>query len=66
MLIYELAAGACPFYSEDRMQMYRMIVAANLKCPTHFSPVSVNAIACTLRRVGEGADGWETMQLHTY
>lgn len=40
VLIFELVAGVCPFYSEDRMEMYRQIVAANVKCPQHFTPVS--------------------------
>ena len=58
VLIHELVAGRCPFYSEDRMEMYRRIAAAELRCPPHFSAVRL----FYFEREGEGERqrrGWE-------
>ena len=37
VLIFELCAGAPPFYSEDPMQTYELILSGSVNMPSHFS-----------------------------
>ena len=37
VLIYEMTAGAPPFYAEDPMQVYEQILSGNVHMPSHFS-----------------------------
>eukprot|EP00563_Minutocellus_polymorphus_P006551 CAMPEP_0181036228 /NCGR_PEP_ID=MMETSP1070-20121207/8738_1 /TAXON_ID=265543 /ORGANISM="Minutocellus polymorphus, Strain NH13" /LENGTH=706 /DNA_ID=CAMNT_0023113827 /DNA_START=389 /DNA_END=2509 /DNA_ORIENTATION=- len=37
VLIYEMTAGAPPFYAEDPMQVYEQILSGTVEMPSHFS-----------------------------
>jgi len=37
VLVYEMCAGFVPFYSDDPMEVYQLILAGDLKFPSHFS-----------------------------
>jgi len=37
ILIYEMCAGFVPYYSDDPMEVYQLILGGDLKFPSHFS-----------------------------
>ena len=37
VLIYEMTAGFVPFYADDPMEVYQLILDGELKFPSHFS-----------------------------
>jgi len=39
VLIYELIAGVVPFFAEDPMQVYSLVLTGNIKFPVHFGYV---------------------------
>lgn len=41
ILMFELIAGSAPFYAQDPMQIYALIIQGNLKFPVHFRYVTV-------------------------
>jgi len=46
VLIFEMAAGYPPFYSENKVEIFRAICAAQYTCPEHFSKVLAACILC--------------------
>lgn len=51
MLIYEMVAGYPPFYSENKVEMFKAICDVRYTFPPHFSKVSFNLTAIMLREV---------------
>ncbi|OQS02974.1 cGMP-dependent protein kinase [Thraustotheca clavata] len=57
ILIYELIAGTVPFYAEDPMQVYSLVLTGNIKFPVYFGRTCVDLIQKLLtqnpvRRIG--------------
>jgi len=44
VLIYEMSAGFVPFYSDDPMEVYQLILGGDLKFPSHMSRSVVDLI----------------------
>jgi CRP-like cAMP-binding protein len=44
VLIYEMSAGFVPFYSDDPMEVYQLILGGDLKFPSHMSRAVVDLI----------------------
>jgi len=45
VLIYEMSAGFVPFYSDDPMEVYQLILACDLKFPSHFSRACMDLVS---------------------
>ena len=43
MLVYEMAAGYPPFYSENKVEIFKGICEARYSFPDHFSKVQTSA-----------------------
>ena len=39
VLVYEMVAGVPPFYTDDRVAMFKAICNVKYTCPAHFSKV---------------------------
>ena len=51
MLIYEMVAGYPPFYSENKVEMFKAICDVRYTFPPHFSKVSFDMTTIMLREV---------------
>ena len=71
VLIYEMLAGYPPFYADDRMQMYKIILAGKLVFPTSTSKESRDLISKLLtqdlsRRLGNLRGGGRDIRAHSW
>jgi serine/threonine protein kinase len=44
ILIYEMCAGFVPYYSDDPMEVYQLILGGDLKFPSHFSRAAMDLV----------------------
>ncbi|RHY32792.1 hypothetical protein DYB32_002240 [Aphanomyces invadans] len=44
VLIYELIAGTVPFFADDPMQVYSLVLTGNIKFPVHFSRTCIDLV----------------------
>ncbi|EQC42032.1 AGC/PKG protein kinase [Saprolegnia diclina VS20] len=71
ILIYELIAGTVPFYADDPMQVYSLVLTGNIKFPVTFGRTSVDLIQKLLtqnpvRRLGNLKHGVHDIMNHRW
>jgi CRP-like cAMP-binding protein/tRNA A-37 threonylcarbamoyl transferase component Bud32 len=71
VLTYECLAGYVPFYAEDPMDVYQLILDGELKFPTHFSRACCDLIrklltSCQTKRLGNTKEGIQAIVKHRW
>ncbi|KAJ8546790.1 hypothetical protein ON010_g11446 [Phytophthora cinnamomi] len=71
ILIYELMTGSAPFYAQDPMQIYALIIQGNVKFPTYMGRASVDLVQKLLcqnpvRRLGNMKHGIKDIINHRW
>jgi len=71
ILIYEMCAGFVPYYSDDPMEVYQLILAGDLKFPSHFSRANMDLITKLLtqnqvKRIGMMKNGIKDIFKHKW
>ncbi|XP_075242483.1 cAMP-dependent protein kinase catalytic subunit 1-like [Convolutriloba macropyga] len=71
ILMYEMAAGYCPFRAKKHIEMYEKIVAGEVEFPDHFSPQLRDLIKCllqvdTTKRYGALKNGTQDVKNHKF
>ncbi|GAB9471846.1 Myosin-like protein [Globisporangium polare] len=71
ILIYELIAGSAPFFAQDPMQVYALIIQGNVKFPVYFSRACTDLILKLLcqnpaRRLGNMKHGIKDIINHKW
>jgi len=71
ILTYEMLASRAPFYSNHRINTYRMIITGSLRFPTFFSNKSIGFISSLLRvrpvkRLGMQCEGTKVVRNHCF
>ena len=71
VLIYEMSAGFVPFYSDDPMEVYQLILACDLKFPSHFSRAAMDLVTKLMcqnqtKRLGNMKNGVKDIIKHKW
>ncbi|CAK4248092.1 unnamed protein product [Aphanomyces euteiches] len=71
ILIYELIAGTVPFYADDPMQVYSLVLTGNIKFPAFFSRTCIDLVQKLLtqnpvRRLGNLKHGVGDIMNHRW
>jgi len=71
ILIYEMCAGFVPYYSDDPMEVYQLILAGDLKFPSHFSRACMDLVTKLLtqnqgKRIGMMKNGIKDIFKHKW
>lgn len=71
VLIYEMSAGFVPFYSDDAMEVYQLILSHDLKFPSHFSRSCVDLCQKLMhsnptKRIGTTKGGVQSIIKHKW
>eukprot|EP00948_MAST-09A_sp_MAST-9A-sp1_P000956 g956.t1 len=71
VLLYEMCAGFVPFYSEDVMEVYQLILQHDLKFPSHFSRNLIDLITKLMhpnasKRLGVLRGGCDLIKKHKW
>jgi CRP-like cAMP-binding protein/tRNA A-37 threonylcarbamoyl transferase component Bud32 len=71
VLTYECTAGYVPFYAEDPMDVYQLILDGDLKFPSHFSRACCDLIrklltSCQTKRLGNTKEGIQAIVKHRW
>lgn len=71
ILIYEMCAGFVPYYSDDPMEVYQLILAGDLKFPSHFSRAAMDLVTKLLtqnqvKRIGMMKNGIKDIFKHKW
>jgi cGMP-dependent protein kinase len=71
VLIYEMTAGAPPFYADDPMEVYENILSGNVSVPSHFSRGLCDIVKKLLRtyqskRLGRTKGGTSAVMKHKW
>ncbi|XP_063729289.1 cAMP-dependent protein kinase catalytic subunit 1-like [Symsagittifera roscoffensis] len=71
VLMFEMAAGYCPFHAKKHIKLYEKIVAGEVEFPEHFSPQLKDIVRCLLqvdvtRRYGALRNGTQDVKNHKF
>jgi len=71
VLIYEMCAGFVPYYSDDPMEVYQLILGGDLKFPSHFSRAAMDLITKLMnqnqaKRLGNMKNGVKDIIKHKW
>jgi serine/threonine protein kinase len=71
ILIYEMCAGFVPYYSDDPMEVYQLILGGDLKFPSHFSRACMDLCSKLLhqnqaKRLGNMKNGVKDIIKHKW
>ncbi|PFH31072.1 hypothetical protein BESB_032690 [Besnoitia besnoiti] len=66
VLIYEMLVGQTPFYNENPQEMYEDIIRAPVPFSPRLSPVSMDLVACLLRKTASKRPSLRALRHHSF